>query len=237
MLDDMLAAASQIFSRPFRRVMAKTLLLTFALLGLVFVGVESALEKLLSGTVVLAYAWLATALSILGGIGLVVGLAFLVVPISFVVAGLFFDELAETVERDLAPSGPPGRALPTLDALVVSMRFAAVSLVVNLVALVLWFVPGLNALAFFGANAYLLGRGYFELAALRFVPFAEVRRLHAEHALRLFLAGLVLAGSSAVPILNLLAPLYFPAFMVRVTRGILRRSRVPPVSGRIRSGS
>jgi CysZ protein len=232
MLEDAVAAASQILTPPFRKVMLKTLLMTFALLGLVFVGAESAIEKLVSTSVTFPYAWLASAVSILGGIGLFVGLAFLVVPISFIVGGFFFDELAAAVEQSLDPRGPRGRALPAAESLLISLRFAAVAFVVNLVALVLWLVPGINALAFFGANAYLLGRGTFELAALRFVPFAEVRRLHARHALRLFLAGLVMAGLGAVPILNLLAPLYFPAFMVRVAQGILRR-RVAPVPRRV----
>lgn len=235
MLDDMLAAASQILTPPFRKVMLKTLLLTFALLALVFIGVESGIEKLLSTSATFPYAWLATMVTILGGVGLSIGLAFLVVPISFVVGGFFFDELAEAVERDLDPHGPRGRALPAAEALWISLRFAAVSLIVNLVALALWLVPGLNALAFLGANAYLLGRGTFELAALRFVPLAEVHRLRDLNSVRLFLAGLVMASFGAVPFLNLLAPLFFTAFMVRVAHGILRRRPAPPVSRRVSS--
>jgi len=229
MLEDVIAAVNQIFAKPFRKVMLKTLLMTFALLGLIFVGVEHGIEKLLSTSVLLPYAWLATILTILSGIGLSVGLAYLVAPISFLVGGFFFDELAEAVERDLDPREPRGRALPAAEALWISLRFAAVSLVVNLLALALWLVPGLNALAFLGANAYLLGHGTFELAALRFVPLAEVHRLRALHSVRLFLAGLVMAGFSAVPVLNLLAPLFFTAFMVRVAQGILRRRRVPSI--------
>lgn len=235
MLDDMLAAANQILTRPFRKVMLKTLLMTFALLGLVFIGVESGIEKLLATSVTWPYAWLASAVTILGGVGLFVGLAFLVVPISFVVGGFFFDELAEAVERDLSPHGPHGRAMPAGAALLVSLRFAAISLAVNLVALALWLVPGVNALAFLGANAYLLGRGTFELAALRFVPLAEVHRLRALHSGRLFLAGLVMAAFSAVPVLNLLSPLFFTAFMVRVAHGILRRRPAPPIRRRVSS--
>jgi CysZ protein len=233
MLDDLVAAANEIFTRPFRKVLVKTLLMTFALLGLVFVGVESGIEKLLSASVLLPYAWLATMVTILGGLGLFIGLAFLVAPISFLVGGFFFDELADAVERNIDPGGPPGRALPAGEAIWISLRFAAVSLVVNLLALALWFVPGFNAFAFFGANAYLLGRGYFELAALRFLPFAEVHRLRPLHGVRLFLAGLVMAGFSAVPILNLVAPLFFVAFMVRVTHAILRRRPVPPLPRRV----
>jgi CysZ protein len=237
MLDDMLAAANQIVTPPFRKVMLKTLLMTFVLLGLVFVFVGSGFERLLSTSVMLPYAWLAATITILGGVGLFFGLAFLVVPISFVVGGFFFDELADAVERDLSPHGPHGRAMPASAALLVSLRFAALSLVVNLVALVLWLVPGLNAVALLVANAYLLGRGTFELAALRFVPLAEVHHLRALHSLRLFVAGLVMAGFSAVPVLNLLSPLFFTAFMVRVTHGILSRRPTEPLRRGVTSQS
>lgn len=229
MLDDMLAAAHQIFTPPFRKVMLKTLLLTFALLGLAFAGAEAGIEKLLSSSVPLPYAWLATVVSILGGVGLVIGLAFLIAPIAFIVGGFFFDELAEVVERDLDPSERPGRAVPLGEALWISLRFSVVSLAVNVVALTLWLVPGVNAVAFLGANAYLLGRGYFELAALRFLPLAEVHRLRELHGLRLFGAGLVMAGFGAIPVLNLLSPLFFTAFMVRVARSILHRSPALPI--------
>lgn len=235
MLDDVLATASEIFTRPFREVMLKTLLMTFAILGLVFVGAEAGFEKLLSSTVLLPYAWLVTMVTILGGLGLFVALAFLVAPISFLVGGFFFDELAEAVERDLDPRGPRGRALPAAESLWISLRFAAVSLAVNLLALALWFVPGFNVVAFFGANAYLLGRGYFELAALRFLPLAEVHRLRAQHGIRLFLAGIVMATFSTVPILNLLSPLFFSAFMVRIAHRILRQRPAGPIPRRVSS--
>jgi CysZ protein len=227
MFEDALAAIEQIFSPPFRRVLWKTIGLTLALLALAFAG----LMKLLSVSLTLPYDWLATAISILGGVGLFIGLVFLIPPLSFIIAGLFFDELAETVERGLYPPAPPGRALPLGDAILISLRFSAVSALVNLLALILWLLPGINLIAFFAANAYLLGRGFFEFAALRYLPYAEVRRLRRVHAVRLFVAGLIMAAMLAVPILNLLTPLFGTAFIVRVARGVMRR----PAPGRPQS--
>ncbi|MGH6838860.1 MAG: sulfate transporter family protein [Methylocella sp.] len=224
MFDAALAAASQILTPPFRMVLWKTLALTLALLGLVWI----ALHKLLVAAVALPYHWAATALSFIGGVGLFIGLAFLVAPVSFMVAGFFFDELAEAVERGLAPDEAPGRALPLLDAAWLSVKFSAIALGVNLVALLLLLVPGVNAAAFFGANAYLFGRGYFELAATRYLPLGDVRRLREKNALRLFGAGLVMAVILAVPVFNLLTPLFGTAFMVRIARDIMRSSRRAP---------
>ena len=90
--------------------------------------------------------------------------------------------------------------------------------------------PVVNLVAFFGANAYLLGRGFFELAALRYVPLETMRDLRNRHAIRLLLAGCVLAGLAALPILNLLTPLFAAAYMVRITQPLhpLRACPAPP---------
>lgn len=226
MIDAALAAAGQIFTPAFRKALWKTLGLTLALLALAWV----ILHKLVVAGAALPYPWASTALSFLSGVGLFIGLAFLVTPVSFVVAGFFFDELAETVEQEIAPGEAPGRPLSLSGALWLSVKFAAVSLAVNLLALLLLLLPGLNAAAFFGANAYLSGRGYFELAASRYLSFAEVRRLRRLNALRLFAAGLVIAAMLAVPVLNLLTPLFAAAFMVRIARSIMRPGWKKPLA-------
>ncbi len=222
MIEDALAAARQILTPPFRMVLWKTLALTLALLALVW----AVLHKLLVAgalPVSWAHSWTATALSLISGAGLFAGLAFLVTPVSFIVAGYFFDELAEAVELTLAPGKAPGRAMAIHEALWLSVKFAAVALAVNAAALLLLLVPGITAAAFFGANAYLSGRGYFELAAARHVAFSEVRRLRKANQLRLFVAGLIVAALLAVPLLNLLTPLFATAFFVRIADKILQR--------------
>jgi CysZ protein len=213
MIDAALAAAVQILSPPFRAVLWKTLALTLLLLGVLWI----AAEKLVVAYVHLPYAWLATTIHVLAGLGLVVGVAFLVTPVAFLVAGFFFDELADHVEATIAGPEGRGRAMAIGPALWIGLRFAGVAVLVNLVALVLLLV---------------LGRGFFELAALRYLPLEDVRDLRARHATRIILAGCVLAGLSLVPVLNLLTPLYAAAFMVRVAQPLLRRRlerRDPPV--------
>jgi CysZ protein len=220
MFDDALAALRQIFTPPFRAVLIKTLGLTLLVLALVWF----ALDRLVVHFIAVPYPWLATVLSIATGIGLFVGLAFLLAPTSSLVAGLFLDELAEIVEREIYPPDRIGRPLPGGYAVWLAVRFALLSALVNFIALLLLLVPGVNAIAFFVANAYLLSREFFELAALRYRPLEEVRALRRRYRLRIFIAGLVIAGFLAVPILNLLTPLFGTAFMVRLHKRI-----APPV--------
>ena len=229
MIASALRAAEQIFSPPFRAVFWKSIGLTVLLL----VGLWAALEKLVVTYVHVAYGWLATLIHVLAGVGLVVGIAFLVAPVSFVVAGFFFDELADHVEAEVAGPGGRGRPMRLMPGLWLGLKFAGVSLIVNAVALLLLLLPGVNLIAFFGANAYLLGRGFFELAALRHVPLETMRALRHRHAARLMLAGCVVAGLAALPVLNLLTPLFAAAYMVRITQPLIR-SRPPATAQSIR---
>jgi CysZ protein len=212
MFEAAIAAIRQILTPPFRNVLYKSLGMTFALLALAWVG----LDKLALSFVAVDHPWLHAALALATGAGLVVILAFLIAPLSILVAGLFLDDLAEHVEREVYPDGCTGRALPAGQALMMAMRFAAVSAGVNLLALMLLFIPGVNAIAFLLANAYLFGREYFVLAATRFRSIEDVDEMRRRYGPQLFVAGLFIAGFVAVPGLNLLTPLFGVAFMVRV---------------------
>lgn len=224
LFDAATGAAAQIFTPPFRSALLKTLALTLALLAVVWAALEKLIVAALALPIAAPYPWVTAILSVIGGVGLFIGLAFLVTPVSFLVAGFFFDDLARHVEVELDPAAA-GRAMPLGAAAWVAVKFSAVALVVNLVALLLLLVPGVNAVAFFGANAYLFGRGYFELAALRHLPEPEVARLRRANEPQLFVSGLVMAAMLAIPFVNLLTPLFGTAFMVRVTASIMRKQR------------
>ena len=171
----------------------------------------------------LPWPWLATTIHVLTGVGLVVGVTFLVTPVSFLVASFFFDELADHVETAMAGVQGRGRAMPLGPALWIGLKFGLLSLLVNILALALLVVPGVNVVAFFGANAYLFGRGFFELAALRYRPIGEVRELRRVHAVKIFAAGCLPAGLALVPLANLLTPLFATALLVRLAQPLVRR--------------
>jgi len=213
----MLAAASQAFADiltpPFRSVLLKSLAMTLGLLVLLWLGLQGTAAYFID---VRSYPWIDTVLAILTGVGFFVGLGFLVAPITSLLAGLFADEVAEVVESTHYPADPPGRAVPFGQSILTTLRFTGIVVLGNLVALLLLLVPGVNIAAFFLVNGYLLGREYFEQAAMRFMPPAEARALRRRHAVWVFLAGLLIAALLAVPILNLLTPLFATAFMVHL---------------------
>jgi CysZ protein len=218
MLRDAIDSFVDIFSPPFRLVMVKSLALTVGVLVLAGFG----LDRLALTFVHVQSGWLATAISLLIGLGLVAGLVLLAAPTTSLVAGFFLDEIAGIVEREVDPTGIPGQPAPAIESGLYALRFAALSLLVTLAALVLLFVPGLGFIAWIGANAYLLGREYFELAAMRFRSVAEARAMRQHFAMQVYLAGLFIAGFVAIPVLNLFTPLFATALMARLHKRLAR---------------
>lgn len=216
-------ALIRLFTSEFRSVFFKSLGLTLlALVGLWF-GLKELfdwlalpwIDQLLPGFPSWA-GWLTFIAAILAGIGLALGLALLIAPVTAIIAGLFLDDVAEVVERTDYPDDAPGRAVPALRALILSLKFFCVVILGNIVALLLLVVPGINIAAFFLVNGYLLGREFFEFAAMRFRPEAEAKALRRRHAGTIFLAGLLIAAFLAIPLVNLLTPLFAAAMMVHL---------------------
>ncbi|RRH93020.1 sulfate transporter family protein [Mesorhizobium tamadayense] len=226
-LDAARAAASRLFSPEFRFVFLKTLGLTLLALVALWFGIESMVEWLawpwLQTFVPGLPAWAGWISAIIAGIILAVGMALLVAPVTAIIAGLFLDDVAEVVERTDYPGDPPGRALPALRSLLLAIKFFGVVILGNIVALLLLLVPGVNIAAFFIVNGYLLGREFFEFAAMRFRPEAEAKALRRKYAGAVFLAGLVIALFLAVPLLNLLTPLFAAAMMVHLHKAVSAR--------------
>jgi CysZ protein len=218
------AAAREVFSPALRVILWKSIGLTVALLALVWMGLTRLFDYSLTNHALSAdYPIIEGLAFFLAGAGLFIAMVYLLPAVTAIVAGYFLDDVAEVVERQDYPADRPGAALPFGKAILYGLRFAGLSLLVNLVALLLFFIPGINIGAFFVANAYLLGREYFELAAGRFWPAEDVARLRMEHRGTVLAAGAVLAGLVLVPVLNLITPIFGAAMMVhlhkRLTQG------------------
>jgi CysZ protein len=205
-------ALKQLFSPAFRGVFFKSLGLTIATLIAAWIG----LTALFDTQVEFSNPWLDTISSILAGFGFFIGAIFLIVPVTTLVAGIFLDDIAEVVEARWYPHEPVGKALPLGEALWTALLFTLVVIAVNLVALILLLLPGINIIIFLVANGYLLGREYFELAARRYKSADEAKAMRKQNRGTIFISGLMIAGVLAIPIVNLLTPLFATAVMVHV---------------------
>ncbi|HET9817205.1 MAG TPA: sulfate transporter family protein [Xanthobacteraceae bacterium] len=236
MIDAAVKALVQMFSPPFRWVLLKSSGLALGLIVLFAI----ALHRLL--------VWLATAganwvesmfgvsapapisifvwvLSVAAGIGIIVGSVFLMPAVTALLGSFFVDDIALEVERTHYPTEPVGTPLPLPRAVLQGAKTALLAILIYLVAVPFLLVAGAGAVIFFLASAYLLGREYFELAAMRHQPIAQAKRLRQIHRSTVFLAGILIAAFVSIPIVNLATPLFATALMVHVHHRIRTKDR------------
>jgi uncharacterized protein involved in cysteine biosynthesis len=224
------------FSRPFRSVLWRSI--GYALILIVVVSI--ALHRVLLWLVTEGQAWveetlgftsnmpatvLVWVLSFAAGLGIIAGSIFLMPAVTALVGSFFVDEIAAEVERTHYPNHPAGVELPLWRALIEGVKTALLAVLVYLIALPFLLFAGFGAVIFFLATAFLLGREYFVLAAMRFRSPAEAKRLRKMHQGTVFIAGLFIATFVSIPIVNLATPLFAMAFMVHMHKRIASYDR------------
>ncbi len=227
MTDAVAKAIAQLFTAPLRRVLLKAIGL--AILFIIIIGI--AMQRLLASLAENGATWaeqtagvaphslwatLAWILSIMAGLGIITGALFLMPAVSAFVGSFFVDAVAEKVELKFYPHEPPGRPLPVFRGLIEGIKIALLALLVYLLALPFLLFFGFGLLILFFGNAYLLGREYFELAAMRFRPPEEAKAMRKANAIYILLAGMIIAAFVSLPFLNLATPVFAMAFMVHI---------------------
>jgi len=227
MLSAAAKALSEMFSPPLRAVLFKAIGLALILIILIGVALQRLFAWLAASGVEWAEAsvgvaphgaWTALVwvFSILASLGIITGALFLMPAVTAFVGSFFVDEIAEHIERADYPAEPVGRALPMFRALIEGVKIALLALLVYAFALPFVLFAGLGFLILFAANAYLLSREYFELAAMRFRPVAEAKAMRKRNAGYLFMAGLMIAAFVSIPIVNLATPIFAMTMMVHI---------------------
>jgi uncharacterized protein involved in cysteine biosynthesis len=242
MLDAAAQALSQMFSPPFRSVLMKSIGLALILIVIMGIGLHNALawlagtgeglvENALGPSAHAPLAILAVVVTIAAALGIIVGSVFLMPVVTALVASFFVDDIALEVERSRYPGEPEGKPLPLWRAVIEGVKTALLAVAIYLVALPFLLFAGFGALIFFFCTAYILGREYFELAAMRYRPVAEARALRKRHSGTVFVAGMFIAAFVSIPIVNLATPLFGMAFMVHMHKrlsGAPRRIEAAP---------
>jgi CysZ protein len=227
MIEAAFKALAQLFTPPLRAVLMKSIglaLLLIIIIGIVLNRAFSALaasganwaEQTSGFAPHAAWATLAWVLSIMASLGIITGALFLMPAVTAFVGSFFVDEVGDAIERDSYPAEPPGHALPLFRALIEGVKFAVLALAIYLCALPFIFFAGLGIIVLFLANSYLLGRQYFEFAAMRFRPPAEAKALRKTHAAYIFLAGMAIALFVSIPLVNLATPIFAMTYMVHI---------------------
>jgi CysZ protein len=221
MLSSAAAALAQMFDRKFRGVfwlgVAGTVLLFLLLLFALRWGVGYIPD--------FGFSWMRDAVAIISTFVLSIVFVFMGAPIAQTFASIFIDRVADAVEEKHYPNAPKGQVASFAELLIAGLSFAAVSVVLNLLAFPLQIASfGIGAVVVLLINGYLTGRSFFELAALRHMVPREARALRRKNRVRLFLGGVLISLLAMIPILNFFVPLFGAAMMTHEYNKLARGS-------------
>ena len=230
---DFLKALGQLPDPRFRRVLWLGIGLTIALLVAAYAGVLWLIDALASEPVTLPWVgqitWIGDLLG-WGSLGLMLLLSvFLMIPVASAITSFFLEDVAEAVEAVHYPTLPPVARTSFWDGVRDTVSFLGLMLIANLLAFTLYALfPPFAPLIFYAMNGFLLGREYFQVAAMRREGRAGAKALRRRHAPTIWIAGILMALPLSVPLLNLFVPILGAATFTHLYHR-LRTGRGGPV--------
>lgn len=223
MIDSLLKAIGQLTDPKFRRVLLLGVAGTIVLYVLLYLAAGWGLAQLR----LFGIGWADRAIDVLGGIAVLVITLVMFPGVATLVLSFLLEDVALAVEAKHYPGLPAPRRQGVTEIAWSALRFTAVTVLVNLMALPFYLIlllVGIGIGLFYLVNGYLLAREYFELAAYRRLPPDQADALRRAHIGRLWLLGVAITFLSTLPVINLVAPLIGTAAMVHETEA-LRRGR------------
>ena len=235
-LGDVLKAIAQLSDRRFRRVLWLGILLTLALLVGAYAGLLWLIDWVDPGSVEIPLVgpvtWLGDLLSWGSLLFMLVLSMFLMVPVASAITSLFLDDVAQAVEDMHYPALPVPPRVPFGEAVVDTASFLGVLIGANVAAFALYvFLPFAAVPIFYAMNGFLLGREYFQIAAMRREGRAGARDLRRRNLPEIWIAGCLMCVPLSVPVLNLFIPVIGAATFTHLYHRVAARSsRGPPVA-------
>ena len=229
-LTDFLRALAQMGDRRFRRVLWLGVALSVALLVAAYAGLLGLVAWLDPEGLDLPWVGQVTWLGDLLGWGSLVFMlilsAFLMIPVASAITSLFLDDVALAVEDRHYPGLPDPPRQPFWEAARDTVNFLGLLLGANLAAIVLYIaVPPAAPLVFYAVNGALLGREYFQVAAMRREGRAGAAALRQRHRAQIWLAGCLMCVPLSVPVLNLVVPVLGAATFTHLYHRLAGRRR------------
>ncbi|AHC73485.1 hypothetical protein P856_256 [Candidatus Endolissoclinum faulkneri L5] len=143
-----------------------------------------------------------------------------------IISGLFADRVSDAIISTYYPNLPAQRQTSISEVIGDGLRFAFLSMIINILALSLYFLlPGFNMIIFYLLNSYLLGREYAEMIGLRSLDRISMKKFWEANRTQLFLGGMLITTISIIPALNLTTPITATAFAIHEHER-LRRLRI-----------
>ncbi len=199
--------------RRFRKVLGLGIVLTLALFVAAYAGLLTLLDVLVEGQAYVPFigevTWVDDLLSWSSLLFMIVLSVFLMIPVASAITSMFLEEVAQAVEDRHYPNLPPVPRLPFSDALRDTLAFLGVLIAANLLAFILYaFFSPFALFIFWGLNGFLLGREYFQLAAMRRIGRDGAKTLRKKNWFTIWVAGTLMAMPLSLPLINLVIPIF-----------------------------
>lgn len=207
------AAAKLIFDRKVRGLAVFTAVLTLILYAALVAAALWGLNQLPT----LGSVWINRFLDLLAPVVLLLLFVFLGAWATALFAPLFLRTAARKIEAQHYPAGPKPSGEGFGATLMAGLRVTALVIIADVLLLPADAVlPGVAEFATIVINGWFLGRGYFEIVALRHMSKSAATALRARHATAVFIAGIAISLLSAIPFADIIAPLFGAGLMVHV---------------------
>lgn len=157
----------------------------------------------------------------LAGAGSVVAMAFAFTPAAVMAIGFFVDPVADAVEARYYPALGQAKGRSMATEVMMGLRYAGLAIALNIPLLPFYFIfPPLPA----AVNGWLMGRAFFDMAALRRETAQRTRALRRSVWFSMVLGGILLAVMTLVPLLNLISPVFGLAMMTHLYNSARERN-------------
>lgn len=221
MFEAALRALSQLSDPPIRRIIAKTLVWT-CLSFIALLVLAWWLVGWLSGL----HGWWAEVAQ-WGGTLLTLVVAWFTFPaLAATVASFYCEDVALAVEAKYYPDRGPAQVVPIIVSIMDGLKLAGLSLLINLVALPFLLTPPLYPIISWGLGGYLIGREYFEMIAYRRLDRPTMHYLLGKYRARFTFAGILIAVTLTIPLVNLIAPVIAVAFMMHLAETVVNQRTI-----------
>lgn len=212
-------AFGQLSDPPIKAVIWKSIFGTIVVFSLLVMGIG----WVLANTAFFDIGWLETTVDIFGGLAAFI-LALVLFPgVVSALASILLEDVAEAVERRHYPNLGPPRPMGWGTLITTSLRLIGLTVLLNLMALPFYLIPGVNIAVFYGLNGHLLGREYFEVVALRRLDEQAATALRKNNKGKVWVAGAITAFLLTIPVVNMIAPVLGTAAMVHLYNKISNR--------------
>ncbi|HTH98279.1 MAG TPA: EI24 domain-containing protein [Stellaceae bacterium] len=215
-------AITQLPEPEMRRPMIRSLLLTIAVIVVLWLIIATVLSSSLADN-----AYLRWAIRVAGVLATPV-LTWLLFPsITTGILGFYAESIMAAVEHRHYPEQSPPPETRWGDQIRSLLTLMGLGILLNIAVLPLYlFFPGANWVLFILMNGYLFGRSFFDLVMLRRLDWKTTRRMWPQYRGAFFLMGALLAGLFSIPLANLLAPVIGTAAGVHLAESYRPRHRL-----------